>query len=110
MYIIECGRPQDRKIRRRQGCPTVNDPATFCAKMRGMELKVSLWPDRHAVVAIGFASAVLIGFAGCTTTGGNNTGSVTSSMFGFGATTEEPRGPDPAFARAVVTYPTPEPP
>src|SRR6202161_4558907 len=79
-----------------------------------MELRDPKLPTRRVVIATGFAGAAVFGFAGCTTTGSNrsssSTGGTTSSMFGFGATTEEPRGPDPAFARAVVTYPTPEPP
>jgi lipoprotein-anchoring transpeptidase ErfK/SrfK len=67
-------------------------------------------PNRRAAIAGGFAAAALIGFAGCTTTGTNTPSTGGSSGFGFyGAAPEEPHGPDPAFARTVVTYPSPEP-
>src|ERR1700688_1283104 len=71
-----------------------------------MKQRVPRLPNRRTVIANSFAVAVLIGFACCTTTGGSTTGG--SSI--FNSTTEEPRGPDPAFARKVVTYPSPEPP
>jgi lipoprotein-anchoring transpeptidase ErfK/SrfK len=67
-------------------------------------------PNRRAVITGGFAAAALIGFAGCTTTGTNTPSTGGGSGFGFyGAAPEEPRGADPAFARTVVTYPSPEP-
>jgi lipoprotein-anchoring transpeptidase ErfK/SrfK len=76
-----------------------------------MEPKDPRLPNRRAVMASGFAAAALIGFAGCTTTGTNTQSTGGGSGFGFyGAAPEEPRAPDPAFVRTVVTYPSPEPP
>jgi lipoprotein-anchoring transpeptidase ErfK/SrfK len=54
------------------------------------------------VVANGLAGAVLIGLAGCA-----STGTTTTNIFGT-TPTEENRGPDPAFARKVVAYPSRE--
>jgi lipoprotein-anchoring transpeptidase ErfK/SrfK len=51
------------------------------------------WRGRGALIAGLVASGLLAVLAGCTAT-----------------PTEETRGPDPAFARTSVTYPSPEPP
>jgi lipoprotein-anchoring transpeptidase ErfK/SrfK len=75
-----------------------------------MELRDPTLPTRRAVIATGLAGAAVFGFAGCTTTGNNTASSNSSSGFYNATSAEEPRGPDAAFARKVVTYPSPEPP
>jgi lipoprotein-anchoring transpeptidase ErfK/SrfK len=75
-----------------------------------MELRDPTLPTRRAVITTGLAGAAVFGFAGCTTTGNNTASSNSSSGFYNATSAEEPRGPDPAFARKVVTYPSPEPP
>jgi lipoprotein-anchoring transpeptidase ErfK/SrfK len=74
-----------------------------------MEPRVRNLPSRRAVIASGAAAAVVMTFGGCTTTGSNGVTPTTSGFYG-GTASEQPRGPDPAFARAVVAYPSPEPP
>jgi lipoprotein-anchoring transpeptidase ErfK/SrfK len=82
--------------------------------MRRMEPKVRRLPNRRMVIARALAGAALVAFAGCSTTNTTSTNtSTTNTSSGFYGTTPEPsqsREPDPAFARRVVTYPSPEPP
>ena len=78
--------------------------------MPGMKQMAPRLPNRRAVVSCGLAAAALIGCAGCSTTGTNPSAGSGSGLGVYGAAPDEPRRPDPAFARTAVTYPSPEPP
>ena len=66
-----------------------------------MEPRVRESPHWQMLIARAVAGAALIALAACAG------GGMTSSGI-FSTTPEAPRGPDPAFARKVVAYPSPE--
>jgi lipoprotein-anchoring transpeptidase ErfK/SrfK len=67
-----------------------------------MKIRLGGFPRRQMRVVRGLTCAVLLILAACV--GGTTNAGIYTNPW------EEPRGPNPAFARQVVTYPTHEPP